>query len=67
MVSGIIVSGLGLGAFIYGIIIQKIVNPDNLRAKKYVLDSGEVGYGFPLEVTDRVPLMLGVLTACFAS
>ena len=32
MVSGIIVSGLGLGAFIYGIIIQKIVNPDNLLA-----------------------------------
>ena len=33
MVSGIIVSGLGLGAFIYGIVIQKLVNPNNLPAE----------------------------------
>lgn len=67
MVSGIIVSGLGLGAFIYGIIIQKLVNPNNLPAEKYILDSGVVGYGFPKEVSDRVPMMLGTLIACFAA
>ena len=29
LVSGTIVSGLGLGAFIYGIVVNMIVNPDN--------------------------------------
>ena len=30
LVSGIIVSGLGVGAFFFGILAQKLVNPDNI-------------------------------------
>lgn len=67
IVSGVIVSGLGLGAFLYGIIIQQIVNPNNLPTEEYVLESGVVGYGFSSEVTDRVPMMLGALAAMFAA
>lgn len=29
-VSGLIVSGMGVGAFLFGILVQRIVNPDNL-------------------------------------
>ena len=31
LVSGLVVSGLGLGAFFYGLLVNKLVNPDNLQ------------------------------------
>jgi len=60
-VSGCIVSGLGLGAFIYGIIVNKLVNPENVPPIKTEIEPGVFEYVFEKEVSDRVPMMLYTL------
>ena len=61
LVSGVIVSGLGLGAFVYGIVVNMIVNPDNLSPVKTEIKSGVFEYVFEKSVSDRVPMMLYTL------
>ena len=63
-VSGFIVSGLGIGAFIYGFLTTFLVNPDNdsAIATTVVTSSGTgIENFFPKEVSDRVPGMLRTL------
>lgn len=61
LVSGFIVSGLGLGAFIYGIVVNILVNPENLSPVKTEIKSGVYEYVFEKTVSDRVPKMLYIL------
>ncbi len=60
-VSGIIIAGYGFGAFIFNIIAQNIVNPDNLKPS---LKIGHHKY-FTSEVADRVPFMFRCLFCCY--
>lgn len=64
-VSGSIVSGLGLGAFVYGIVVNLLVNPNNIMPIKTEIKTDVYEYVFPKEVTDRVPKMLLTLIACW--
>ena len=57
-VSGLIVSGLGIGAFLFGIIAQKIVNPDNISPTMVTVAQGVQESYFADEVNNRVPFML---------
>ena len=58
MVSGIIVSAVGFGAFIYGILSNRLVNPDNVEIIEQDIGNGIHEYYFPKEINDRVPHML---------
>jgi hypothetical protein len=57
-VSGIIVSGLGIGALMFGIIAQKLVNPENLTSTKVTVARDVEESYFPEEVNQRVPQMI---------
>ena len=46
-VSGIVVSGLGMGAFAFGILARRIVNPDNLFPSPVEVAPGFDEYYFP--------------------
>jgi hypothetical protein len=49
-VSGVVISGLGIGAFIFGVLVQYIMNPDNLDPVPYEVAPGVIEYAFPPEV-----------------
>jgi len=55
LVSGIIVSGLGIGAFIFGNVVTLMVNPDNKPPVKTEIAPGVYEYYFPADVNARVP------------
>lgn len=57
-VSGIVVSGLGIGAFAFGILARHIVNPDNLCPVPFEVATGVDEFYFPTEVNARVPMMI---------
>ena len=61
--TGWIVGGFAIGTFIFGIVSVQIVNPDNLKPTKTF--PGEKQKYFDSEVSDRVPTMLRVLSACY--
>lgn len=72
LVSGIVVSGVGIGAFMYGIIANKLVNPENYKALPVEINAGVYESYFPSLVNDRVPDMFRSLSliwtvALFAS
>ena len=56
LVTGIIVGGFGLGAFIFGLITSAVANPDNLE--RVEIDGEDY---FPKEVADNVPKMYNAL------
>lgn len=58
VVSGVIVSGLGIGAFSFGLIVSFLVNPDNLQPIKVEVVPGVEEAYFADEVSKRVPAML---------
>ena len=60
-VSGVIVSGLGLGAFMYGILVNLLVNPSNKSPVKTEIKPNVFEYIFENDVTDNVPRMLLIL------
>lgn len=60
-VSGLIISGLGFGASIFGLIATLIVNPDNKLPIKTEIEPGLYEYYFPDDVSARVPYMLKIL------
>ena len=59
LVSGIVVSGFGVGAFVFNQIQTKVANPLNLP----VVNNGSVndGYFVQEEVLSRVPLLLHLM------
>ena len=67
LVSGIIVSGLGLGAFFVGILVNRLMNPDNLGTIPVEVAPGVTEYIFPPEVNARAPQTLLVLCAVWTS
>ena len=58
LVSGIVLAGFGFGAFVFNFVATAIVNPDNVKADPVT------GF-FPLDVADRVPKMIKILSACW--
>eukprot|EP00350_Pseudokeronopsis_sp_OXSARD2_P009070 CAMPEP_0170551988 /NCGR_PEP_ID=MMETSP0211-20121228/9972_1 /TAXON_ID=311385 /ORGANISM="Pseudokeronopsis sp., Strain OXSARD2" /LENGTH=166 /DNA_ID=CAMNT_0010859493 /DNA_START=162 /DNA_END=662 /DNA_ORIENTATION=+ len=64
-VSGFVVSGMGLGAFIYGMVARVIVNPHNIApiAEEVEIDIYE-NY-FPSEVNANTPKMFYVMSICW--
>jgi hypothetical protein len=60
-VSGFVVSGLGIGAFIFGLVAKNIVNPDNLTPSAVTVAVGYEEHYFPTEVNERVPRMISTL------
>jgi hypothetical protein len=52
MVSGVILGGFGMGAFIFGFITTALVNPDN--AAPILYPNGE--YYYEPDIADRVSL-----------
>lgn len=57
LVSGVIVSGLGFGSFLFGIIANEVCNPDNLPTSPVEIKPGVFENYFPDEVNERVPKM----------
>ena len=61
LVSGIIVSGVGIGGFMYGIIANNIVNPENFKSSPGEIKPDVYESYFPSLVNDRVPEMFRTL------
>ena len=57
MASGLIICGFGFGGFTFGIVMNRLCNPDNLTVEIYTID-GEEEQLFPAEVARRVPDMI---------
>ena len=66
MVSGLIICGFGFGGFFFGIITNRLCNPDNIAVQKFMID-GEEEQLFPKEVAERVPYMLRTLDLIWTS
>ena len=58
LVSGIIVSGLGIGSFIFGMLVSWLVNPSNLTPTMVEVVPGVHEAYFTSEVNKLVPQML---------
>ena len=66
-VNGIVQSGIGFGAFLYGTIASFLVNPHNVKNHPVEVSENIVENYFPLEINARVPFMfqcLGIIWAC---
>mmetsp|Transcript_48257 Transcript_48257/g.35438 ORF Transcript_48257/g.35438 Transcript_48257/m.35438 type:complete len:273 (+) Transcript_48257:336-1154(+) len=66
LASGIIVSGMGIGACFYSLVTQRIVNPDNIAASLRPVGEGEEELYFPPEVNANVPKMFWCLCGIWA-
>ena len=62
-VSGIVVSGLGFGAFAFGVMASAIVNPKDLPPSPVLVAPGVYEQYFPAEVNQRVPMMIIIFCA----
>jgi hypothetical protein len=60
-VSGIIISGFGFGGFFFGIITNKLCNPDNVSVVAMETRQGHKENFFPAEVAQNVPSTLRYL------
>ena len=58
LASGVVVSGMGVGSFIFGIICNKMVNPNNEKATRDINTSENY---FTIDVNARVPFMFEML------
>lgn len=81
LVSGVLLSGLGFGSFIAGILVNILVNPNNIAPEPMYYDpesdsmvSAPEGYEgadlemvFPPEVSSRVPRMLWIMVIIWAA
>ena len=66
MITGFIAGAYGLGAFIFSFLTSYIVNPDNLSPVVPNDGTGTTDKLFPLEVANRVPLMIRTCLVCWA-
>lgn len=64
LVSGIIVSGFGLGAVFFGLAAQYVVNPDNILAN--IQGSNPIEKFFDENVYRKVPFMLRIMSIIVA-
>ena len=60
LVSGTVTQGLGCGSFLYGMLVNQLVNPDN---KSPDPDTGI----FEKEISDRVPYAFRILAFCWGA
>lgn len=56
--SGIIVSGLGIGSFSFGMLVSLLTNPDNLEPTMVEVVPGVKEAYFETQVNERVPGMM---------
>ena len=61
--AGLIISGLGLGAFIFNFVAAFVVNPDDVKAESI----GDEGKYFPADIANNVPRMFLVLGLCYSA
>ena len=61
LVTGVILGAFGFGAFVFSLIAQAVVNPENVRAEELV--DGRLIYS--PEIASRVPKLMYVLAASF--
>jgi MFS family permease len=64
-VTGFVVSGFGFGGFLFGILSNRVCNPDDIETQAIQTDAGEQNI-FPAEVSLRVPHMLRVVSITYA-
>ena len=64
-VSGVVVSGLGVGALIFSLITKQILNPENVEAQPFEAAPGVKEYIFPSEINMRVPETIYILCVCW--
>ena len=67
LVSGIIVSGLGIGSFIFGMLVSWLVNPSNLTPTMVEVVPGVHEAFFTSEVNKLVPQMLQMLCIAYSA
>ena len=60
LVGGIIVSGVGMGTFVFNLVSTYLVNPSSTNV------NGKDGL-FPIEVADNLPKMVRTLVLCWVS
>lgn len=65
LVSGVIISGYGFGASIFGELAHKLANPHELDFEPFTIKNGRTAKFLPKEVGDRMPHMLRVLGLCW--
>ena len=58
--SGLIICGFGFGGFTFGIVMNRLCNPNNIAVEVYLIEGKEEQF-FPREVAERVPYMLRTL------
>ncbi len=59
LIGGIIVSGVGMGTFIFNLLSTYLVNPNS--------ENADVNGLFDSDVANNVPYMIRILVACWAS
>lgn len=59
LVGGIIVSGVGMGTFVFNLVSTYLVNPNSENANNDGL--------FPEDVAENLPSMIRILVACWVS
>ena len=59
LIGGIIVSGVGMGTFIFNLVSTYLVNPNS--------ENADVNGLFDSDVANNVPYMIRILVACWAS
>ena len=67
LVSGIIISGLGLGSFFVGLLVNRILNPNNVPPQPIEVSPGVTEYVFPPEINREVPRMILILCAIWTA
>lgn len=68
LASGVIISGFGFGGLIYGIAINRVVNPNNEVVHPVEVKPGFYEYYFEADVNSKVPMMfytMGLLSVVF--
>ena len=59
--AGLIISGFGLGSFIFNFVATFVANPQDVKA----VSIGDQGKYFPEDIANRVPMMFVVLGSCY--
>ena len=65
MVSGIIIAGYGLGAFLFGLVALALINPTNAPPTVHVIEGTKTVAYFDESVYSRVPSSLRILSAIY--
>jgi len=55
LISGLVISALGFGGFIFGIVTNRLINPDDVKSFSVEVAVMSYEYLFPGSVASRVP------------